>query len=162
MSAARNRKTETDAGSSGSDDAPVRWYARGIRFECQKCGQCCRGEPGVVWVSQYEIKRIAEHLGLAKKEFRRKYLRRVGFRVSLKEYDNGDCFLYEDGCVAYPVRPRQCQTFPFWPDALRSRKWFDRMARGCPGIGKGKLYTCEEIETISRKGSMTGESDGDY
>jgi len=25
-------------------------YKDGLRFECQRCGSCCRGEPGVVWM----------------------------------------------------------------------------------------------------------------
>ena len=135
---------------------PDPWYAEGIRFECQKCGRCCRGEPGVVWVNRDEIVGMSEHLGISVDEFRHRYLRRVGFRLSLKERDNGDCVLYRDGCAAYPVRPRQCRTFPFWPEALRSQGWFDRFVKDCPGVGKGRLYTREEIEEVARGMATTG------
>jgi Fe-S-cluster containining protein len=30
------------------------WFKDGLRFECQRCGRCCRGEPGVVWVNKQE------------------------------------------------------------------------------------------------------------
>ena len=116
------------------------WYAGGLRFECQKCGHCCRGEPGVVWVSRCEVGQISAHLGISTKEFRKKYLRRVGFEFSLKEHDDGDCVLFRNGCVAYPVRPAQCQSFPFWPEALRNREWYDEVVSDCPGkIGKRRV-----------------------
>ena len=148
----------TDSKPRGSS---VPWYADGLRFECQKCGRCCRGEPGVVWVSKAEIEKISAHLGISPGEFRTKYVRRVGFRLSLKELDNGDCVLYQNGCVVYPVRPAQCRTFPFWSEALRSREWYDEVLENCPGKGKGRLYSREEIEEILRGGSAAEGDDGD-
>ena len=26
------------------------WYRDGLRFECTRCGHCCTGAPGYVWV----------------------------------------------------------------------------------------------------------------
>ena len=149
-------RSETPRSSKKTRRGGEPWYAEGIRFACQKCGQCCRGEPGVVWVNREEVARMSEYLGVSDHEFRRRYLRRVGFRLSLKELDNGDCVLYRDGCMVYPVRPRQCRTFPFWPEALRSRGWFDQFVRNCPGVGKGRLYSREEIEEVSRGEATTG------
>ena len=25
------------------------WYRDGLRFQCTQCGNCCTGDPGVVW-----------------------------------------------------------------------------------------------------------------
>ena len=136
------------------------WYADGIRFQCQRCGCCCGGEPGYVWVERPEIVRMSEHLGISVAEFRSRYLRRVGFRLSLIEKPNGDCILLRDGrCTVYSVRPLQCRTFPFWEDALNDPEWFQRALRGCPGVGKGKLYTLAEIERISTLGFPTENPD---
>ena len=33
-----------------SDTIP--WFKEGLKFECQRCGRCCRGEPGVIWVNK--------------------------------------------------------------------------------------------------------------
>ena len=142
-----------------SSSTPTPWYARGIRFQCQRCGSCCGGEPGYVWVTRQDIIQMSAHLGISTADFRARFLRRVGFRLSLTERPNGDCILLQDGCSVYPLRPRQCRSFPFWDDALRSPEWFRRVLRGCPGVGKGRLYSRTEIDSISRQGFPTETSD---
>ena len=134
------------------------WYAAGIHFQCQACGRCCRGEPGVVWVTRQEQERLAESLGTSLREFARKFVRRIGLRVSLREHANGDCALYDRGCMTYAVRPMQCRTFPFWHVLLRSPLGFYEATRNCRGVGKGRLYSREEIERISEGRFETGES----
>jgi Fe-S-cluster containining protein len=105
-----------------------------------------------VWVSGEEWERIAEHLGTDEEELARRCLRRVFGRLSLVELRNGDCVFYgEEGCKVYPVRPKQCRTFPFWPENVRSqRNWLD-LGKECPGVGRGELYAREEIEAASRR-----------
>jgi len=143
----RGAKTETDV-----------WYAGGIRFQCQRCGMCCRGEPGFVWVRPEEVRRMADHLGITREEFTRKHVRREALRLSLKERPNGDCVLWNGGCAVYEVRPAQCRNFPFWRDALRSRRVFREVVRGCPGVGKGRLYDREDIDACAAGRRDTGES----
>lgn len=126
------------------------WFARGVVFECIKCGQCCRGEPGFVWVIPAEIDRMAAALKMPRKEFVRQYVRREGLRLSLKERRSGDCILWREGCTVYEARPKQCRTFPFWKEALGAKRMFDAMHRNCPGVGRGKLYTCDEILAIAQ------------
>jgi len=123
------------------------WYVEGLRFTCKRCGSCCRGEPGYVWVRREDVRRIAEHLGIDEEEVARRYLRRAYGRVSLVELRNGDCVFYgEEGCGIYAVRPRQCRTFPFWPENVRSRGSWEEAGRECPGVGEGELHSREEIE----------------
>ena len=55
------------------------------------------------------------------------------------------------GCVIYPVRPAQCRTWPFWESNLRSRKNWDSIAEGCPGIGRGPLIGVDEIVSRMRE-----------
>ncbi len=125
------------------------WYAEGLRFRCTACGQCCTGEPGHVWVTPEEIKRIAKARGLSKHVFRQRYVVRVGKRFSLKELDNGDCCMLKDGkCTVYAAKPQRCTTFPFWEPVLESRGEWEEAAERCEGIGQGDLYTQEEIERI--------------
>lgn len=67
-------------------------------------------------------------------------------QLLLKEQPNGDCIFYRDGrCMMYPVRPSQCRTFPFWLKNLRSEDAWRETQRTCPGIGKGRRFTREEI-----------------
>src|SRR3954471_609583 len=92
------------------------WYQDGLRFRCTQCGDCCTGVPGYVWVSDEEIEDIARHRGEPVAEVAAVYSREVGRRRSLRERANGDCVFFErgKGCTVYPVRPRQCRTWPFW------------------------------------------------
>ncbi|HSP06322.1 MAG TPA: YkgJ family cysteine cluster protein, partial [Acidobacteriota bacterium] len=94
------------------------WYSGGLKFECTKCGHCCTGGPGYVWITIPELYRIAELLGIDDKTFVHAYVRKVNGRFSLIERPNGDCIFYENGCTIYPVRPSQCRTFPFWPEIV--------------------------------------------
>ena len=130
-------------------DGRSRWYAEGLRFECTRCGRCCTGEPGYVWVEKEEIARIAEFLKMSQKEFRKRFCRRVITRISLLERPNGDCvFFHPNGCRVYPVRPLQCRTFPFWDHLLKKPARWEEMKKKCPGMGHGHLYSPREIERI--------------
>ncbi|MFQ5686539.1 MAG: YkgJ family cysteine cluster protein [Candidatus Scalindua sp.] len=123
------------------------WYNGGLRFECQRCGNCCRGEPGTVWINKWEIKDTSALLGISPNQFAEENLRIINGRISLLEHDNGDCIMYDNGCKIYETRPLQCKTFPFWKSNLRNRAEWKEQGKTCPGIGKGKLHTVEEIES---------------
>lgn len=128
------------------------WYADGLAFECTRCGNCCGGAPGYVWVEAGEIREIAKTLGLTPAEFERRHTRKTSRRRSLRELANGDCeFLerYEDGtsgCKIHAVRPLQCRTWPFWKSNLRSQKTWDLTARECPGIDRGPTHPLPVIQ----------------
>jgi Fe-S-cluster containining protein len=75
------------------------------------------------------------------------YTRREGPRRSLKEKANGDCVFFDRaaGCTIYPVRPRQCRTWPFWECNTLSPENWARTATECPGCNHGELIPIEEI-----------------
>ena len=131
-----------------------KWYAMGLHFECLGCGACCAGpEEGYIWISRPEIERAAQFLKIDEKAFRRKFLRRVGFRISIIEHPKTrDCIFLTDfgngnkGCAIYPVRPNQCRTWPFWAENLHSANTWNTAALKCPGINRGSLFTAEQIE----------------
>lgn len=124
------------------------WFADGLQFECQRCGACCRGEPGYVWITETDIERMAAALKLRPSEFTRTHTRRVGLRRSLKELPGGDCAMWggiQRGCLVYEVRPIQCRTFPFWSEHIRSQEAWKRLAAVCPGLNRGRRYSQSEI-----------------
>jgi len=125
------------------------WYRDGLRFTCTQCGNCCTGAPGYVWVNNDEIRALARLLGLDVTQFEERFVRRVGARKSLTERPNGDCVLLDGqsrNCTVYEARPRQCRTWPFWDSNLKTPADWEHTCSVCPGSGKGRLYTLDEIE----------------
>ncbi|MFK7820825.1 MAG: YkgJ family cysteine cluster protein [Planctomycetaceae bacterium] len=130
------------------------WYKDGLKFSCTQCGDCCTGDPGVVWVYDEDIKAIAEYLDKPVGEIRLMNTRQVGNRLSLTEFQNGDCIYFDPktrGCQIYPVRPTQCRTWPFWRSNLESREAWDEACKGCPGAGTGQSFTQLEIDERAAK-----------
>ena len=123
------------------------WYRDGLRFRCTRCGACCTGAPGYVWVNAEEVQAIAEHRGEPVEQTLALYTRLVGRRRSLREKDNGDCIFYDKkaGCTIYPVRPRQCRTWPFWESNVVTPEAWEQTCEICPGSGQGDLIPAEEI-----------------
>lgn len=130
-----------------SEEKP--WYHKGLHFECSQCGDCCTGAPGYVWVNKEEIAGLAAAVGDEVGAFEEKYVRKIGIRKSLVEYDNGDCVFFDGEarkCTVYEARPRQCKTWPFWDSNLKSPQAWADTCEVCPGSGQGKLYKLETIE----------------
>ena len=129
------------------------FYKNGIHFECQGDGKCCvtRGKYGYVYLSFNDRKRIASHLGLSTDSFTAQYTKKVDGLYEL-QYSGRDCpFLNNGQCGIYVARPWQCRTWPFWPENMDQEVWEKEVASWCPGIGKGRLYTAEEISDILLK-----------
>jgi hypothetical protein len=130
-----------------SDPAPEPWYRDGLRFTCTQCGKCCTGDPGFVWVDDAEIDKLAAARGMVRHEFVAVHTHKTRGRVSLREKANGDCVFYDRdrGCTVYPVRPKQCRTWPFWESNLRTPDEWARTESVCPGSGEGELIPLDEI-----------------
>ena len=112
------------------------WYKKGLRFACTECGKCCTGAPGYVWITQEESEEMAATLNISLKEFIQHYTRQVDGELALKEYPRTyDCiFLRDRKCMVYKARPKQCRTFPFWPENLESKEAWEAAAEHCEGI----------------------------
>ena len=130
------------------------WYRDGLEFRCTQCGDCCRGD-GYVWVDEAQIERIASHLSISREEMGRRYLRRVGNSVSLRDNASQDCIFWDRGCGIYPVRPRQCRTFPFWEENVESREAWRRVSLACPGVDEGERYDLVQIRRLAAGRSQT-------
>ena len=125
------------------------WYKDGLNFTCSQCGDCCTGAPGVVWVTDEELREIADYLDKPIGEIRLFHTRLVRGRLSLTEYQNGDCTFFDPEkrhCRVYPVRPIQCRTWPFWKSNLASDSKWQQTCEDCPGAGTGTFFSLEEIE----------------
>ncbi len=105
---------------------------------CETCaGNCCIGESGYIWVDKQRAENIAGFLGIKVEEFYKNYLKKVNYRFSLKEIEyNGGyrCVFFnleKRACTIYPVRPKQCVSFPFWDYFKKNIK---ELENECPGI----------------------------
>lgn len=134
---------------------------KGFKFKCTGCGKCCTGAPGFVWVTPQEIAALATLLNLTTQEFSKRYVRRVGHRFSLVERKDGDCIFLKDKklCTVYQARPKQCKTYPFWPQVLKSKESWEAEKTYCEGIDheEGDLYTEEEVKQMLEKNYGEGD-----
>jgi hypothetical protein len=129
------------------------WYANGLRFTCTRCGNCCRnhGEYTYVYVSPAEVSAIARHLGTSEGEFLARYCREEDGWTHLRMDDPACPFLGPgNACGIYPVRPRQCATWPFWRENLERAAW-EEVKRDCPGMDRGEWHSRAEIERLARE-----------
>lgn len=128
------------------------WYKDGLRFECvQGCTKCCV-VAGRVLCPTSEYDQIAEAFGITRAELLEKYVDDFG-SVGLMKYDAPDhpICLTETGCSIHEGKPTPCKTFPFWPQVLASPESWGFIKEKCPGIGKGKLYSPNEINKMKRQ-----------
>lgn len=129
------------------------FYKNGLRFECQGEGKCCksRGKYSYVYLSFNDRRRLAVYLGITTAAFTERYTEKEDNQYQLK-YEDKDCpFFLDNRCAIYEARPWQCRTWPFWPENMNTQVWEREVESYCPGIGKGKLYSAEEIEEIIAK-----------
>ncbi|MDR0312473.1 MAG: YkgJ family cysteine cluster protein [Treponema sp.] len=132
------------------------FYAKGLSFSCTRCSDCCRHESGYVFLSENDVSRLACECQLAIDQFIKTYCRWIPSltnieRLSLKEKADLDCIFWDSGCKVYNSRPLQCRVFPFWPDIMRSREFWERTGATCPGVDQGLAYSMEEIEALLDK-----------
>jgi hypothetical protein len=116
----------------------------GLRFECQPgCTACCE-QKGFVYLTEEDIPRAAQFLGMTAAAFERKYVFRTQNRRRLRVPRDSQCsFLRDGGCSIHPAKPTQCRIFPYWPELVESPKEWFQTAKYCPGIGKGELIQIE-------------------
>lgn len=126
-----------------------KWYADGIQFSCQGSGRCCvsHGEYGSVYVTAKDRKKIADFLGVSAREFTANQCEKIDGVFRIKDGPHSACqFLKDKRCSIYEVRPTQCKTWPFWPETMSPKAWNRDVVKFCPGVGKGKIWTQEEID----------------
>lgn len=100
-------------------------------FSCRRCGACCSIPDGIVRVSDEEIARIAQFLGMSQSAFIERECEVAPDRrgLILRNTSEGVCvWLTGDNlCRIHEVKPDKCRTFPF--------KWVNPDSHTvCPGL----------------------------
>jgi len=127
-------------------------------FECQMCGDCCRGYGGT-YVSTSDIQAIAGYLKIDPADFKKRYCRRSGSRYVITQSDSGYCIFWDQLCRIHPVKPRMCRNWPFIEAVLKDVANWRIMGASCPGI---RTDLSDEIihEAIARLIRVRRESQG--
>ncbi|NWF96745.1 MAG: YkgJ family cysteine cluster protein [Candidatus Thorarchaeota archaeon] len=144
-----------------------------IRFECTKCGACCRSELLLVTITGSDLLRIRDALRIDTPQLLRaidfytldadevpaglKHVPAVSTEkglayMALRKLENGDCiFLSGNECMIYPVRPSVCRAFPFFfREDNGVLKWgLSAMKHICEGLGQGPAVHAEELATVA-------------
>ena len=149
-----------------TSDAPrttERWYEDGLAFDCTACGRCCRdhGEYSYVYVSDKDLQGLTRAMGVTEQDFLKYYCDEDSGWTILKRNGDACILLGPTGlCSAYQGRPKQCATWPFWVDNLRSAQvWDEEVKTCCPGIGKGEIVPADECDRIAFETEQWYEED---
>jgi len=118
-------------------------------FTCQMCGECCRGYGGT-YVSESDIKAIANFIGEDPEHFKTRYCQLSGSRYVLAQAESGYCVFWDELCRIHPVKPRMCRNWPYISAVLEDVANWRMMANSCPGI---KTDVSDEVirRTVARK-----------
>jgi uncharacterized protein len=124
----------------------------GLRFECVPgCTNCCRVQ-GWVYITEDDLRRAADFLGLSAADFEARYVVRTKHTLRFRKPRGSQChFLEEGGCRIHPVNPVQCRLFPFWPELVENRKNWEEAAQNCPGIHRGPLIQIGKAVEIANE-----------
>ena len=103
-------------------------------FECQLCGDCCKGYGGT-YVSETDVAAISEFIGVDPAGFVERYCRMSGNRLLLAQGEDDYCGFCKEGvCGIHPVKPKMCRAWPFLKSILVDVGNWHAMARSCPGM----------------------------
>jgi hypothetical protein len=102
-------------------------------FSCRQCGECCRGEKGIL-VTPVELEALAAYLGLSTAEFAARYLVDTAMGPQMAT-QNGSCIMQQDElCLVHPVKPRICREWPFLKALVVHADEFAAAKEACPGL----------------------------
>jgi uncharacterized protein len=131
-----------------------RWYRDGLRFECSSCGACCRthGDYAFVFLADFDVVSMAAYLQQETVDFLNAHCKTDRDGWTYLTMTEGDCNFLKGGnrCAVYQVRPKQCEAWPFWTENLDEETWNGPVRETCPGVGRGPLYSADEIDEIAR------------
>ncbi len=130
-----------------------------IRFECiNDCSNCCQLSGGFVYLTEDEAVAIARYMETSEDLFMEWFVRWIDEKLALVDGPEEHCIFLENGrCSIYPVRPKQCRTYPFWPENMETKDRWALTKQMCPGIGKGRLFSAEEITAILKGSDLDSE-----
>lgn len=105
----------------------------GTIFDCQRCGDCCKGYGGT-FLSDEDIVQVADHIGSDPKAFLDQYCTYSGRHPLLRQRSDGYCIFWDEICTIHPVKPKMCRTWPYISSVMIDVQNWYIMATSCPGM----------------------------
>lgn len=104
-------------------------------FQCQQSGNCCRAD-GTVYVTATDAKFMARKLNMTEFDFFNRYVKRKNGQLVIADHAfRPRCFLNEcNECQVYNHRPKQCRTYPDWPEIWASDETVIAESHHCPAL----------------------------
>ncbi len=102
-------------------------------FECEKCGDCCKGYGGT-FVTQDDIEKIAHFIDTPVETFVSTYCCMSGDKPVLAQKDDNYCIFWDGTCTIHPVKPKMCKDWPFIKSVIADPINWEIMSGSCPGI----------------------------
>lgn len=96
-----------------------------------------------------ELEKISQFLKMGKNDFLSQYgveLENTAPGIVINRQGRCVFLLKNNRCSIYAVRPRQCLTYPYWPEIMVSQAAWDNEANRCEGINTGKAVKTKHIE----------------
>ena len=110
-------------------------------FNCQKCGQCCEGQGGII-LSAADLARLAKFLNLNAARVVDEYGERKNGKLRLKTDRDGYCIFFRTGrgCLVHDGKPDICRAWPYFRGNLEDAASFEMAREYCPGISRKIKY----------------------
>ncbi|MDR2695087.1 MAG: YkgJ family cysteine cluster protein [Deltaproteobacteria bacterium] len=104
-------------------------------FDCRRCGECCRGEGGVV-VGPRDLARLCAHLRMEAERFITFYGYRQNVKIKIRTGPDNYCifFLPGTGCSVHQAKPDVCRAWPFFRGNMVDQGSLAMAKEFCPGI----------------------------
>ncbi|HDQ40441.1 MAG TPA: YkgJ family cysteine cluster protein [Desulfonatronum sp.] len=101
-------------------------------FVCRQCGDCCRGQGGIV-VTGTDIDRLCAYLKIPRETFAHRYLEQVDGKTRVRTV-NDWCVFFNTGCSVHPAKPTVCRAWPFFRGNMLDELSWQMAQDACPGI----------------------------
>ena len=98
-------------------------------FRCLRCGICCEF-PTIIRVSENDMEKVSNHLGIQREEFIDTYLQQKKNKWYMK---NGVCPFYdpnEHSCTIQDCKFESCRDYPFVGDKIQICTGVKEVLRG--------------------------------
>lgn len=142
-----------------------------FKFQCQKCGTCCKNVPAGIPIYIKDAKQISSYLTIPLDDFLEQYCKLTIYESKMKDgisgvpvlyiksYDGVCPFLNKNRCVIHLSKPYFCKSAPFISLLFQSEKLISYFQSRCHGYGKGKMYSVGNIKHLIKEEERLEEED---